>query len=133
LALADAQRGHGLRTRQPRGEVRHAGHGGYRLPCAIVATFLMVQKRSGPQWDASRPMEQQSGWPAHAAFMDSLVDAGVIVLGGPLADEHRVALVVEAASEDAARAAFAPDPWIPSHLRIDSIERWTIRLDGRRR
>jgi uncharacterized protein YciI len=98
-----------------------------------VATFLVVETRSGPEWDPSRQLEQQSGWTAHAAFMDSLVAAGVVVLGGPLADEHRVALVVEAASEDAVRAAFAPDPWIPSHLRLDSIERWTIRLDGRGR
>ena len=78
-------------------------------------------------------MEQQSGWTAHAAYMDTLVEAGIIVLGGPLADEHRVALVVEAESADAVRAAFASDPWIPSHLVIDAIEPWTIRMDGRRR
>jgi uncharacterized protein YciI len=78
-------------------------------------------------------MELQTRWSEHAAFMDSLVASGLIILGGPLADEHRVALVVEAASESAVRTAFAPDPWIPSHLRIDSVERWTIRLDGRRR
>jgi uncharacterized protein YciI len=98
-----------------------------------VPTFLVLERRSGPEWDPSRPLEQQSGWPAHAAFMDSLVDAGVIVLGGPLADEQRVALVVEADSEAVVRATFAGDPWIPSHLAIDAIEPWTIRLDGRRR
>jgi hypothetical protein len=32
-------------------------------------------------------MEQQSDWPAHASFMDGLVDEGFVVLGGPLADE----------------------------------------------
>ena len=78
-------------------------------------------------------MEQQSGWTAHAAYMDALVDAGIIVLGGPLADEHRVAIVVEAESANAVRAAFARDPWIPSHLVIDAIEPWSIRMDGRRR
>src|SRR6266498_2940987 len=61
--------------------------------------FLVVLRRSGPQWDPSRPLEEQSDWPAHASFMDGLVDAGFVVLGGPLADEHRVAHVVEAASE----------------------------------
>ena len=95
--------------------------------------FLVMERRSGPSWDPSRPMEQQSDWPAHAAYMDALVDAGTIVLGGPLADEHRVVIVVEAESADAARAAFARDPWIPSHLVIDAIEPWTIRMDGRRR
>jgi hypothetical protein len=64
--------------------------------------------------------------------MDGLVDAGFVVLGGPLADEHRVVLVVAAESEDAVRATLARDPWIGSHLVVDSIEPWTIRLDKRR-
>jgi uncharacterized protein YciI len=94
--------------------------------------FLVVRLRSGPQWDRSRKLEQQSDWPAHAAFMDELVDAGFIVLGGPLADEHRVILVIEAASEDEVRATLARDPWSETHLVTDSIEPWTIRLDARR-
>jgi uncharacterized protein YciI len=93
--------------------------------------FLVVLLRSGPQWDRSRPMEEQTDWPAHASFMDGLVEAGFIVLGGPLADEHRVAHAVEAESEEQIRATFARDPWSETHLRIDSIEPWTIRLDGR--
>jgi hypothetical protein len=32
--------------------------------------------------------------------MDGLVDAGFMLLGGPLADEHRVAHVVDAESVD---------------------------------
>jgi len=96
-----------------------------------MAMFLVVVLRSGPQWDRSLPLEEQSGWAAHASFMDALVDEGFIVLGGPLADEHRVAHVVEAASEDAVRATFARDPWSETHLRIDTIDPWTIRLDGR--
>ena len=60
------------------------------------------------------------------------MDAGFIVLGVPLADEHRVLLAVEAESEDAVRATLVRDPWSDTHLRIDSIDPWTIRLDGRR-
>ena len=96
-----------------------------------MATFLVLLRRSGPQWDASRPLEEQSGWAAHAAFMDGLVDEGFIVLGGPLADEVRVAHAVEAESEDAVRATLACDPWSETHLLIDTIEPWTIRLDAR--
>ena len=76
-------------------------------------------------------MEEQSDWPAQAAFMDGLVDAGFVVLGGPLAGGHRVVHVVEAESEDAVRATLARDPWSETHLRVDAIEPWTIRLDGR--
>jgi uncharacterized protein YciI len=94
--------------------------------------FHVVLRRSGPQWDASRPLEEQSDWPAHAAFMDGLVDAGFIVLGGPLADEDHVVHAVEADSEDAVRATLARDPWSETHLRVDTIDPWTIRLDARR-
>ena len=77
-------------------------------------------------------MEEQSGWPEHASFMDGLVDAGFVILGGPLGDEYRVVLVVEAESEDAVHATLERDPWSGSHLRTDTVEPWTIRLDGRR-
>ena len=93
--------------------------------------FHVVLRRTGPEWDRSRPMEEQSDWPAHASFMDGLMDEGFIVLGGPLADEERVVHVVEAESEDAVRATLARDPWSETHLLIDTIEAWTIRLDGR--
>ena len=93
--------------------------------------FHIVLHRSGPQWDASKPMEEQSGWDAHASFMDGLVESDFIVLGGPLADEHRVVHAVEAESEDAVRATLARDPWSETHLQIDAIDPWTIRLDGR--
>ena len=94
--------------------------------------FLLILRRSGPQWDPSRPLEEQSDWAAHASFMDALVADGFIVLGGPLSDEHRVVHAVEAESEDAIRETLARDPWSETHLQIDTIEPWTIRLDARR-
>jgi uncharacterized protein YciI len=97
-----------------------------------MAMFFIVLRRRGPLYDASRPMEEQADWPAHAAFMDGLVGSGFVILGGPLADEHRVVLAVESESEDAARATLALDPWHETHLVVDSIDAWTIRLDGRR-
>jgi uncharacterized protein YciI len=96
-----------------------------------MATFLVLVRRAGPEWDRSRPMEEQSGWDAHAAFMDGLVDEGFIVLGGPLGDEERVVHVIEADSEQAVRDTLARDPWSKSHLVIDAIDPWTLRLDSR--
>jgi uncharacterized protein YciI len=97
-----------------------------------MAMFLVLLCRSGPQWDRSRAMEEQSGWAAHASFMDGLVESGFIVLGGPLGDEVRVAHAVEAESEEAIRATLARDPWSKSHLVVDTIDPWTIRLDRRK-
>ena len=92
--------------------------------------FLVQLRQAGPMWEASKPMEEQSGWDAHATFMDQLVDDGFIVLGGPLPN-RRTAHAVEAESEEAVRATWARDPWSDTHLVLESIEPWTIRLDGR--
>jgi hypothetical protein len=92
--------------------------------------YLVTLRRSGPEWDPNRPLEEQSGWDAHAAFMDGLVDQGFIILGGPL-DELRVAHAIEAGSAEDVRAALGRDPWSESHLVVEAIEPWTIRLDAR--
>ena len=93
--------------------------------------FHVVLTRSGPEYDLSKPLEEQSGFREHADFMDGLVDEGFIVLGGPLADEFRNVHVVDAESEDVVRKRLMRGPWYESHLEIVSIEPWTIRLDGR--
>jgi uncharacterized protein YciI len=93
--------------------------------------FLVTLRQAGPEWDGSKPMEEQSGWAEHAAFMDELEGSGFIILGGPLPD-RRVAHAVEAESKDAVCATWARDPWSETHLVVDAIEPWTIRLDGRR-
>jgi uncharacterized protein YciI len=97
-----------------------------------MGTFLVLVHRSGPKWDSSRPLGEQAGWDDHAAFMNGLVDSGFILMGGPLADEYRVAHVVEGESENEIRATLARDPWFETHLRIDSVDPWTILLDGLR-
>jgi hypothetical protein len=96
-------------------------------------TFFVVERRRGPDFIPSRPLEEQSRWDEHAAFMDDLVDAGVVVLGGPLADVHRVILVLEATSEAEVRSILGRDPWSGSHLVVESVDAWTVRLDGRNR
>jgi uncharacterized protein YciI len=93
--------------------------------------FLVVLRQSGPEFDRSRPLEEQSGWDAHAAYMDALVDDGFVILGGPVGDDGRVAHAVEAESEAAVRELLARDPWSGTHLVVDSVEPWTIRLDAR--
>ena len=90
--------------------------------------FLVILRRSGPDYDHAKPLEEQLGWDEHAAFMDRLVDDRFIVLGGVLADEVRTAHAVRAGSEDEVRATFARDPWSGSHLVVDSVDPWTIRL-----
>jgi|SRR5581483_8830305 len=95
--------------------------------------FAVALERGGP-WDWSRDLREQDGWEEHARFMDALVDDGFIVLGGPLAGEREILHVIWASSERAVRDRLAADNWAQNGmLRINSIEPWTILLDGRAR
>jgi uncharacterized protein YciI len=95
-----------------------------------VPYYALIRERGGA-WEPSRALREQEKWAEHAAFMDALERSGFVVLGGPLARDRRVAHAVEAESEDAIRATLARDPWSQTHLVVDTIEPWTIRLDGR--
>jgi uncharacterized protein YciI len=83
-------------------------------------------------WDSSRPIREQDGWGAHAAFMDGLVDDGFIILGGPVGRGEETLHVIEAADEDEIRARLAGDPWASAGLlRVGRIEPWLLWLDSR--
>ena len=86
----------------------------------------------GPKWDSSKPIREQAAWDAHASFMDSLVDEGFIVLGGPIDEGEQALLVVDATNEAEVRRRLAADPWNPmGMLSVGTVQRWTIWLDGR--
>lgn len=101
---------------------------GGKVPCV----FFVVRLQRGGRWDWSRDLRAQVGWNEHADFMDSLVDDGFIVLGGPLAGDREILHVISAASQRTVRERLALDNWHQNGmLTITSIEPWTILLDGR--
>lgn len=66
--------------------------------------------------------------------MDSLVDEGFVLFGGPLEGDCEVLHVVSAPSEQAVRERLAQDNWAQNGmLTVKSVEGWTILLDGRNR
>jgi uncharacterized protein YciI len=78
-------------------------------------------------------MRRQVGWDEHARFMDGLVDAGFILMAGPLEGDRETLWIVEAESKDVVRERMAEDPWASNGmLTPSSIEGWTVVLDGRR-
>jgi uncharacterized protein YciI len=98
----------------------------------MAPRMFAVVLEHGAAWDDARGLREQDGWDAHAAFMDALVDDGFVVLGGPFADGTRVLHAVAAEDEDAVRARLEADPWHgDGHLRIVSVDPWTVLLDGR--
>lgn len=92
--------------------------------------YVVRLERGGP-WDWSRDMREQDGRHEHARFMNGLVDDEFVLLGGPLAGDRETLHVVRAESEEEVRARFADDNWAENGmLRVESVERWTILLDG---
>lgn len=98
----------------------------------VSLVFFVVRLERGGPWDWSRDLREQDGWDEHAQFMDSLVDDGFIVLGGPLAGDREILHAIAAPSEEAVRERLARDNWLQNGmLAIKSIEAWMILLDGR--
>lgn len=98
-----------------------------------MSVFAVTTAR-GPRWDPGRNIRAQTGWDSHAACMDSLVEQGHIILGGPIAGQSgEVALLVmQAETAGHIQAVFAADPWIITGvLRLASIRPWTLWLDSR--
>jgi len=91
-----------------------------------------MMRRSGAEYDHGKPPEQQSRWTEHAAFMEARVAEGFVLLGGPLSDQRRVVLAVQAESDDDVLRRLAEDPWSGTHLVVEQIEPWHLRLDGSR-
>jgi len=95
--------------------------------------MFVVTEMPGPSWDNSRSRRDQPGWDAHATFMDGLVAAGFVALGGPVGDGERILLAVEAADEQDVRARLADDPWVAAGvLEVTLVKSWSIWLDARR-
>jgi uncharacterized protein YciI len=86
----------------------------------------------GNGWDDARAIRDQDGWDEHAAFMDRLVEDGLIIVGGPVGPGHFTAHLIEAEDEARVRSRLAEDPWAKDgHLLIGSLEPWALWLDGR--
>jgi uncharacterized protein YciI len=90
--------------------------------------FVVIRSR-GEAWRDSRTLEEQEGWDAHAAFMDSLAEKGFVLLVGPLEDTRDALLVVRAKTRDEILARLADDPWTRSGLLTTGrISSWTLRI-----
>jgi uncharacterized protein len=96
-----------------------------------MQTFLVIST-AGPHRDLSKDTREQPYWNDHAAFIDRLVDAGFIFLGGPLVDEGGAVIAVRADDETDVQAILANDPWYQHGiLTLASIKRWQIFIDKR--
>lgn len=95
-------------------------------------TFIILWA-PGPAWISGKTVREQPYWEQHAAFMDSLFERGMVVLGGPFADATGSLVVVEAENEHEVTALFTRDPFLVHDIfALKSIKQWLLFLDGRR-
>ena len=93
-----------------------------------MKVYAVIRSR-GSAWQASLPLEKQADWNAHASFMDALVSAGFVLLGGPLEGTSDVLLIIRAKDQDEIERRLAEDPWASQGLlRLAQISPWTLRL-----
>ena len=90
--------------------------------------FVVLRSR-GPAWDDSKPLEDQSDWGAHAAFMDQLFEQGFAVLVGPLEGTRDALLILRASTASEIVERLAADPWTTNGILVTKqISPWQIRL-----
>lgn len=80
-------------------------------------------------------MRQQALWTEHADFVNGLMSAGFVVLGGPIGPgtPHRALLIVHAKDEPSARYRLLEDPWMRAGiLRLGRLDPWTILVSDDR-
>ena len=115
-------------------EIRHPRTGSTvgRITYRQGVAYFLCTLVHGPSWDDTRGIREQDGWEDHAAFMDRLVEAGLIIVGGPVGTGEHTAHLIESEGPHEIRARLAEDPWAKDkHLVVGTLDPWLLWLDGR--
>jgi uncharacterized protein YciI len=96
---------------------------------SVKARRVFVRWRAGPTWKSGAVTEQPR-WDEHAAFIDELIDRGVFVLGGPLADWSGSLSFFENMSVDEVRETIAKDPFVENGVfELEDVREWLVFVD----
>ena len=91
---------------------------GVPQPPSPKPPIYMVEYDAGPSYLPGRPFAEQPGIGEHAAYMDQLHDAGILIFGGPFFDDldplvmTGASLFLNVGSETEAREIVDQDPAI---------------------
>jgi uncharacterized protein len=90
---------------------------------------VLVRWKAGPTW-TSGTVDEQPGWTEHAAYIDDLIERGIFVMGGPLADQSGSLSLLENVSESEARELIAQDPFVANGVfELEELRAWNIFVD----
>jgi uncharacterized protein YciI len=90
---------------------------------------VLVRWRAGPAW-TSGSVDEQPGWDEHAAYIDDLIERGIFVMGGPLADQKGSQSLLENVTEQEARELVLRDPFVENGVfELEEVRAWNIFVD----
>jgi uncharacterized protein YciI len=90
---------------------------------------VLVRWRAGPAW-TSGAVDDQPGWDEHAAFIDELIERGIFVMGGPLADQRGSQSLLENVTEHQARELVLRDPFVANGVfELEEVRAWNVFVD----
>jgi uncharacterized protein YciI len=96
---------------------------------SVKARRVLVRFRAGPTWRGGSIVDQP-GWDEHAAFIDDLIERGVMVMGGPFADSSGSQSLLENVDEQQAREAIAGDPFLANGVfELEEVRLWNVFVD----
>ena len=90
---------------------------------------VVVRWKAGPTW-TSGAVDEQPDWDEHAAYVDDLVERGIFVMGGPLADQSGSLSLFENVTEQEARELIAEDPFVVNGVfELEEVRAWNVFVD----
>jgi uncharacterized protein YciI len=97
-----------------------------------MTTLFVIEHAPGPGWEAETNFREQPGIEDHIAFMSSLHEHGVLVIGGPFMDDvgdRPVGMaVVRVASEVEANALAGQDQAVVKGLLSYRVRPWRVPM-----
>ena len=88
-----------------------------------------VIRSHGAPWQASRFMDYQEEWEAHASFMNALQKERFVLLGATLQRTDEVLLIIRATAAEEIVDRISADPWSSRDiLHVSRMTPWTLRL-----
>jgi uncharacterized protein YciI len=95
----------------------------------MAAQLFVIVHHRGPNWQPGVPYLEQPALGGHIGFMRSLEERGLMVLGGPYADDDSPdgivgMAIIRAADHAAAEAVAAEDPSLAAGLIVARVRPW---------
>jgi uncharacterized protein YciI len=86
----------------------------------------------GPAWVNGRGSRQQRHWDGHAAFIDGLTENGLLVAGGPFADESGAMNILAGSPDELdVERLYAPDPFVIHGIFVlERVVPWVVFVDN---